>query len=155
MTDISQTLKETPLTPKQKEEFEKKLREANEKLLRENMQYTKDFVEIPKEKWPENWKKADRNRLPFRVLRNNQFFVQCHRETHGITRITVNRIKLKTLHRWDDEISWDDLQWVKNAVGYAHKNAVEVFPEQKRVVNVANMRHLWVLPNDFNAPFVW
>ena len=31
--------------------------------------------------------------------------------------------------------------------------AVEVFPADDQVVNVANMRHLWVLPEPL--PFAW
>ena len=52
-----------------------------------------------------------------------------------------------------DGITWDDLQMVKAACGYAESWAVEVFPADSETVNVANMRHLWVLPE---APaFAW
>jgi hypothetical protein len=45
------------------------------------------------------------------------------------------------------------LQTVKDELGYAERDAVEVFPAQGDLVNVANMRHIWVLP--YRLPFIW
>ena len=55
--------------------------------------------------------------------------------------------------RWKDGISWDALQEIKSAVGYGDRDAVEIFPAQKDLVNVANMRHLWIVPE--SIPFAW
>ncbi|KPU84425.1 hypothetical protein JI58_03905 [Marinosulfonomonas sp. PRT-SC04] len=55
---------------------------------------------------------------------------------------------LAVLH--DGEITWDDLQAVKNAVWGEDANAIEVYPAQSRLVNSLNCRHLWRLgANDF------
>lgn len=43
-------------------------------------------------------------------------------------------------------IPWDVLQWVKGQLGYGAHEAVEVYPPDKLLVNVANVRWLWVLP---------
>lgn len=52
-----------------------------------------------------------------------------------------------------DGITWDDLQWIKRAAGYGDREAVEVYPLDDDVVNVANMRHLWILPAGQRLPF--
>lgn len=57
------------------------------------------------------------------------------------------------LHNGADGVSWDALQWVKGAVGYADCEAVELYPPDDRIVNVANMRHLWVLAPGQLMPF--
>jgi hypothetical protein len=43
--------------------------------------------------------------------------------------------------------------FIKNAVGYQDRDAVEVYPSQTDVVNVSNMRHLWILPEKLD--FAW
>ena len=45
------------------------------------------------------------------------------------------------------------LQEIKNTIGYKDKFAVEVYPAENDIVNVANMRHLWVLPKPLG--FEW
>ena len=46
-------------------------------------------------------------------------------------------------------ITWDDLHWIKEIL-YPTREAVELYPREEDLVDVANMRHLWVLP-----PFAW
>lgn len=55
--------------------------------------------------------------------------------------------------RWVDGISWDDLQRLKREAGYGESDAVEVYPADSDVVNVANMRHLWILETPIR--FAW
>jgi hypothetical protein len=55
--------------------------------------------------------------------------------------------------KWVDGITWDQLQEIKRGVGLGDKLAVEVYPEDKNIVNVANMRHLFVLPE--RPLFAW
>lgn len=67
-------------------------------------------------------------------------------------RLSIN----KTSHNgdtWDDNITWDELQKIKNECGYGDACAVEIFPPDESVVNVANMRHLWLLPEP--PSFMW
>lgn len=49
--------------------------------------------------------------------------------------------------------SWPDLQRIKNEIAGPDRLAVEVFPPQSEVVDLANMLHLWVLPVGFTLPF--
>lgn len=64
----------------------------------------------------------------------------------GHDRLTINSTTLdhSTLN-WDDGLTWDELQQVKNQCGYGHRWAVEVYPPAGEVINDANMRHLWLL----------
>ncbi|HEX8773708.1 MAG TPA: hypothetical protein VF735_08855 [Pyrinomonadaceae bacterium] len=49
--------------------------------------------------------------------------------------------------------SWDDLQRIKNGLRGYERTAIEVFPSESRLINEANLRHLWVLPESFKLPF--
>jgi len=50
--------------------------------------------------------------------------------------------------RWDggDAISWDVLQAIKDEMLGKHVVAIEVYPAEYDVVNEANIRHLWAIP---------
>lgn len=52
-----------------------------------------------------------------------------------------------------DGITWDDLFQLKAAIGLGLRTAVEVYPSVLDVVDVANMRHLWFLPE--RPAFAW
>lgn len=88
------------------------------------------------------------------ALRSRHFLVQIYNEGGGYVRMSVNRTEVdeKTL-RWREDISWDDMQRLKSEAGYGARDAVEVYPPDSDVVNVANMRHLWIMPEPL--PFVW
>jgi len=62
----------------------------------------------------------------------------------AVVRLSVCRTSLNG-ERWQDGISWDDLQRLKRECGYGNADAIEVFPADADVVNVANMRHLWIM----------
>jgi hypothetical protein len=47
--------------------------------------------------------------------------------------------------RWLDGITWDELQHLKMLAGYGDRVAVEIYPPDSEVVNIANIRHLWLL----------
>jgi len=50
---------------------------------------------------------------------------------------------------------WDELQRIKNDVAGSKSLAVEVFPPVDDLVNVANMRHLFIVPDGAALPCVW
>ncbi|UWQ92997.1 hypothetical protein K3727_09530 [Rhodobacteraceae bacterium M382] len=56
-------------------------------------------------------------------------------------------------HLWvlhDGSISWDALMDIKDRVWGQDARAIEAYPERSKVVNSANIRHLWLLgPRDF------
>jgi len=49
--------------------------------------------------------------------------------------------------------SWADLQRIKNELAGKECLAVEVFPAVSRLIDEANLAHLWVLPEGFALPF--
>ncbi|TDR82151.1 DUF7694 domain-containing protein [Paludibacterium purpuratum] len=103
---------------------------------------------VPAGQWP----KARAVRPPFKVWRSRKFLVQAFMEAEAVVRLSICRTKLDG-SRWEDGITWDELQEIKAEVGYADFDAVEIFPRASDVVNVANMRHLWVMPGPVS--FAW
>lgn len=103
----------------------------------------KPFEEIPFDKLPSKTKDL------LRVYKNDKFLVQIRDEKlNGNIRLTINLIHCKMNKGkpiWSDGITWEELMQIKNLVGYAKQWCVECFPPEKDIVNVANMRHLWVL----------
>lgn len=87
------------------------------------------------------------------VFRSKNFLVQVYRPENGATRISVNRTMIKDDGHWEDRITWDELMWIKNSIGYSESCAVEVYPRNQDVVNVANIRHLFILEK--SPDFVW
>ena len=90
---------------------------------------------------------------PQEVWRSKSFLVQVFKEADGVTRLSVIRTAVRVDGDWADGISWDDLQRLKSECGRGSLDAVEVYPADGEVVNVANMRHLWVLP--VRLSFAW
>lgn len=87
------------------------------------------------------------------VWRSRDYLVQIFKEPPPVVaRISINRTSISG-DRWTDNISWDELQRVKNECGFAGLDAVEIYPNQEDVVNVANIRHLWVLA--VRLSFAW
>jgi len=92
-------------------------------------------------------------RGPFAAWRNRNFLVQAYQDG-GTVRLSVDRADFDiSTGDGDDGITWDDLMQVKNACGYQDCWAVEVYPPEEHLVNVANMRHLWIL--DIAPSFAW
>lgn len=116
-------------------------RQQRKALERANKDWPVEGREIPREQWP-----SDQQSNRVKVIRSRDYLIQVYEEADGVLRIGVNRTKLLGNGRWDDGMSWDELQQIKRIAGYAAWWAVEIYPDDSEVVNVANMRHLWVLP---------
>jgi hypothetical protein len=118
------------------------------------------MLEKANSRWPEHLLEIDRKDWPnlhhsnrVRVLRSRHYLVQVFQERLPVlVRLTVCGTSVDG-DRWTDGISWDVLQRLKREAGYGDMCAVEIFPPDGDVVNVANMRHLWVLAE--RPPFVW
>ena len=52
-----------------------------------------------------------------------------------------------------DNISWSDLQKIKNEVFGEDSQALEGYPKEKDVINHANVRHLWIIDKNYELPF--
>lgn len=122
---------------------------SNRYLKTENKKWPEIPVDVPPSQWPSE---SDGGPPRIRVLRSRDFLIQVFIENKQI-RLSVNRTLLGKDGRWKDNISWDELQQIKGWCGYNDYEAVEIFPRDRDMVNVANMRHLWVLSNPL--PFGW
>jgi len=94
---------------------------------------------VPREQWPDT--KHDPKRIA--VYLSRFYLVQVFQED-GAKRITVNRTTVSAAG-WEQNIAWEELQEVKREIGMGDLYAIEVYPRDRDIVNVANMRHLWVL----------
>jgi hypothetical protein len=124
----------------------KQLGLARKFLRDENRNYPEHLVSIPRDMWP------DSPETCVRVWRSRHFVVQVHLNK-GWTRLSVCRADLDSHGRWKDGITWDELQRLKREAGYGDQEAVEVYPADADVVDVANIRHLWIVPA--GMPFTW
>ena len=125
----------------------KEIRLKQHYLREQNKCYGILFMRVPEDQWPHT------EPMPTEVWRNSQFLVQVFPHKDGAARMSVNRTMIGEDGRWRDGISWEELQSIKNQIGYSACWAVEIFPPSFEVVNVANMRHLWLLRE---APaFAW
>jgi hypothetical protein len=82
--------------------------------------------------------------------RNNRYSVQVFDRTRlGVpfTHIAIRR------HDNETEFPWSDLQRIKNEICGPEREAVEMFPAHSEVVDLANMRHLFVLSEGSRLPF--
>ncbi|MCC7414384.1 MAG: hypothetical protein IT495_22405 [Gammaproteobacteria bacterium] len=122
-------------------------REQRRLLDRENAKQPARMTPVPREHWLSV-------RVPpgiESVWRSRDFLAQLY--THeSVPRLSVCRTGLRG-DRWQDGIEWDDLMRVKSECGFGDRWAVECYPPESEVVNVANMRHLWLL--DAPPTFGW
>lgn len=86
------------------------------------------------------------------VWRSKCYLVQIFSERDGVERMSVNKTAIMG-GRWVDGITWEELQSLKEQCGRGNKCAVEVYPPDIDKVDVANMRHLFVLPEP--PDFMW
>lgn len=111
--------------------------------------------------WPDELKLVDWDDLPegdnqglVEVWRSNRFLLQVYEHSETILRLSINRTDVDLQEgRWQDGIAWDTLQRLKRECGRGDWEAVEIYPADADVVNVANMRHLWVFKNGLKLPF--
>lgn len=127
-------------------------RAQRRQLRKENSKQSMELQLIPRLLWPEIGKN---NESLLRVWRSREFLVQEYYEpSPALVRLSVLRADIDPASgRWVDGITWDDLQRIKNECGYSDHDALEAYPAAKDVVNVANLRHIWVMQS--KVEFVW
>ncbi len=118
-------------------------RAQRRELERQNAKLPRDLQQIPRHEWPA----TQRPGAKLRVWRSRGFLVQEYAEPAPVlVRLSVLRTTLDAqAGRWVDGITWEQLQDIKAQCGYADHDAVEVYPRERDTVNVANLRHLWVM----------
>ena len=114
-------------------------RERRLKLKKDNKTYPNHLVELEISE-----EKQSRQPTLMRALRSRYFLVQIF-EDGDVIRMSVNKTDVNNDGSWKENISWEDLQQLKRQAGYGTSYAIEVYPRDVDLVNVANMRHLWIL----------
>lgn len=115
-------------------------------MAKENAKWPHQLQPIPREHWP-----CERPDL-LEVWRSRGFLVQVYAEKFDHLRLTICR----TTHAgdsWGAAITWDELMQLKRECGRGDRDALELFPADADVVNVANMRHLFFPPEP--VAFKW
>lgn len=105
------------------------------------MSKLKAFRQLPKARWPTERQPGNLKA----VWISKDYLVQIYEETENVIRLSINCVKLKG-SKWVDSITWDTMQAIKDAVGFENFWAVEVFPMQQELLNLANIRYLFVSP---------
>lgn len=90
-------------------------------------------------------------REPYAAWRNREFLVQLFKE-RGTRRLSINRSDIENDGHWKAGISWEQLMELKRQAGFGNCWAVEVYPPDHHTVNVAAIRHLWLVDQ---PPYAW
>lgn len=123
-------------------------RKERRKALKQQHAHVKQFPDeltlLPQDAMPKS------GELPLKAWVSKKYLVELwnagnHVYPHMI-RLSICRTKLNPNGRWQDGLTWDELQSIKNAVGFGDWYGVEIYPPDSAVVNVANFRHLWLMP---------
>lgn len=110
--------------------------------------FPKKLTPVPQSEWP----KIELKATPSETWASHDFLVQVFKSEGKPTRLSISRTELANDGNWKDGITWDEMQKIKAEVGFPDQWAVEIYPPDEHVVNVANIRHLWIVP----APdFAW
>lgn len=116
-------------------------------MERENKKYPERLVEVqaPEHQYSEGL---------IRTFRSSEFVCQVFREEACVARLSINRTHVHPgTMEWVDGITWDELQRLKSEAGFGTYEAVEIYPPEGHVVNVASIRHLWIIGG--RSAFSW
>lgn len=102
------------------------------------------LTKVSPEQFKKNYPHSGDERVA-EVWRSRKFLVVVYNE-RGHCRVTINRAELDQEGGWLAGITWDEIQKIKRDIGRGEMWAVECYPPDSEVVNVANMRHIWLLP---------
>lgn len=152
---------QTPTAPPSTKQADRAYR-AYKKSLKQDISLKRKYLNAQNRNWPVSpiqvcdaeWPKmfaADQSRIA--VWRSFDYLIQVFRVRDGLTRLSVNRTELDDQGRFKDHITWEELMWIKEACGFGDKDAVEVFPRTIDIVNISNLRHIFVF--DELQTFVW
>ena len=121
--------------------FQKECRKHGEEFIQIPMGEAKDLTCMGK--------------APEACFRNRSFFVMLFMDDCDGTpylRMSVNRTELDKDGGWMGGMTWDELMAVKRGIGFGDLWMTEVYPPDEEEVNVANMRHLFLVKQ---PPYAW
>lgn len=124
----------------------KEIRDAQKFIQKNNHKFPDHLVELPKDKWRMGVDILIPPNL-IAVWRSKKYLVQVYgNQIGGCVRLSISRALVNDKGEWYDGLTWDEIQQLKSECGFGAMDAIEVYPADKDVVNVANMRHIWILP---------
>ena len=117
-------------------------------LASDNRRASRELKLVRRKDWPlAAWLVSN---PPSVVWRSSDFLVMLYQHEEK-PRLSICRTSLYG-DKFADNISWDEIQRLKREAGFGEQCAIEIFPPDSAVVNVANMRHIWLV----DAPsFTW
>lgn len=125
-------------------------RDIKKYMKKTSKKFPEHLVTIPNKEWPEM---THISKKLFALMRSNKFLVQIYTEERPcFVRLSVCKTELYG-STWKDGISWDELMQIKRECGYGAYDALEIYPNDNDIVNVSNMRHLFVMKEP--VPFAW
>jgi hypothetical protein len=90
----------------------------------------------------------------FAVWESDRFTVIGFHTLDGVIHLKISRNQSTGMPEpYDNIISREDLQAIKNECGYADRMAVEIYPAADRDPNFGDARHLWIFAAPL--PFSW
>lgn len=105
------------------------------------------LTEIPKDQWPPSYRLGPN--APVKAWASRKYLAQLYDvgacEGRTGMRLSVCRVTLLESGHWEENLTWEELMQVKREIGCGDMYAVEVYPRDDDIVNVANLRHLWIL----------
>jgi hypothetical protein len=113
---------------------------TRQQMIRDNARRPLVLERVPPEQWPTQMGGM------IEVWCSRKYLVQVYKEADGMLRASINRTTLRADGNWMDNLTWDEMQEIKRQIGRAESYAVEVLPKDSDIVNVAHMRHMWILP---------
>lgn len=87
-----------------------------------------------------------------KLFRSRDFVIQVF--DGSPIRLSINRTELNSEGDWKDGITWHEIQDIKRGCGYGDRDAVEAYPRDCDLVDVANIRHIWIVEPEA-VPFFW
>jgi hypothetical protein len=130
----------------------KAFHDVRRRYQQECRKHTDEFIKIPEEQTKEI---AINGKRPEACFRNRHFLAMLTMDDCGgvpYLRLTVNRTELTNDGGFKDGITWDELMAVKRGIGFADLWMTEVYPPDEDIVNVGNMRHLFLV---HQPPYAW
>jgi hypothetical protein len=121
-------------------------------MMREQRKgWPEQLEEMPRADWPPQ--RSPDSEYPLSVWRSRHYLAVVYpapiymagRRGIPVRRLSVNRVTLRDDGRWDENIPWQDLMRCKRETGHGDWYGLEVYPRDRDIVDVANMRHLWLL----------
>lgn len=106
--------------------------------------FPKTLEPIPQDEFDAAVADKSRNNPPRKVWRSRDFLAQLFKQGNHY-RLSVNHTQIDATGQWVGDITWDELMKCKRQCGYSECWAVEIYPPDEHLVNVANIRHLWLV----------